>query len=322
MPEQPRRFDPSTPPDLDGRSFSPPHYFSFSRTQRELDGSAEPPPVISEDTQEVLRNHLVLYVDELGTASSSRPDYSNSELNLDLAGYKSIRDYLTEYIYTPISVKTFSDNIIVAALAENLSGEVYKSVLLSRFMELAIKIQIEGCMNNRFYRGSIAQGSLYIDNDFVIGPALISAVRAEERLAVYPRVLVPADLLTEEAVKVLSRCASLSDDIGVMKDLADGLLFVDYLGFFNACDPPTGELIMSRNMTDMFAITHRNIILFNMKQSQQNQHVYEKYEWLAYYHNFSLRHAATIDRDWDVADILVKTVAQTESERFLLMRPV
>ena len=58
---------------------------------------------------------------------------------------------------------------------------------------------------------------LYIDNDFVIGPALIAPVRAEEKLAVHPRMLVPADLLDHETVRILG-LVSLRDDVGVVRD--------------------------------------------------------------------------------------------------------
>lgn len=73
-------------------------------------------------------------------------------------------------------------------------------------------------------RGAIVRGKLFHRDNMVVGPALIAAHKMENTLAVYPRILIAEDLVTEHK-KLPERKAFVQCD-------SDGLWFLDIFSYF------------------------------------------------------------------------------------------
>ena len=74
-------------------------------------------------------------------------------------------------------------------------------------------------------RGAISIGQLYMDEDIIFGPALMEAYRAEQKLAVYPRVILCDAAMDPFQGNWQWGERSVS---GVLKD-SDQRVFIDYL---------------------------------------------------------------------------------------------
>ena len=55
-------------------------------------------------------------------------------------------------------------------------------------------MQYNFILEDIFIRGAIAQSELYMDENTVIGPALVEAYNLESEFAVYPRIILSKDV--------------------------------------------------------------------------------------------------------------------------------
>ena len=69
-------------------------------------------------------------------------------------------------------------------------------------------------------RGSIAHGGLYSDQRVLFGPALVEAYQREDKLARYPRIIIPKHLIDEHGEEIIHTFA------------ANGLLYMEQDGFY------------------------------------------------------------------------------------------
>ena len=92
-----------------------------------------------------------------------------------------------------IHTKIFSDNILLCM--EVSSGQLEQIRLLT-FMQIVADIQ-RGFVNDYglFVRGGLLKGKLSFNDDYVFGKGLIDVVSIEEKVALYPRIVVSADLI-------------------------------------------------------------------------------------------------------------------------------
>ena len=92
-----------------------------------------------------------------------------------------------------IHTKIFSDNIL--ACMEASSGKL-EQIRLMAFLQIVADIQ-RGFVNEYglFVRGGILKGELSFNDDYVFGKGLIDVVNIEERVAIYPRIVIAADLI-------------------------------------------------------------------------------------------------------------------------------
>lgn len=169
--------------------------------------------------------HIIAILDLLGTSESIKDNSSENVMNtisyiFDKAYYtwpylESAPDVLQR-----IKRVIFSDNIALALeLSESMSDDEKRSavndfiVYINVFQGMALK-------SGLFFRGGISIGQLYMDSDknFIWGKALIDAHTLEEKVAIYPRVVLSHQFEQIE----------LHDTTVIAKDF-DGISFVDYL---------------------------------------------------------------------------------------------
>lgn len=232
-----------------------------------------------------LRECLVLYLDELGTGASAQESYTDDALARDLANYRSIHAYMKrELLSSRCAVKTFSDNILAVS-------EFAGFVDIIRFTYVARRIQSEGMMNGKFYRGGLSSGRIYIDDNHVAGPSLVRAVRLEEKTAIYPRIVIDPNLFLNFSgpIKV---GADSSDPVypEIVRDSRDDQIFVNYYmvrlpkGIYDWLGNPDP---VKRRSVQWSWTRRRDVIRDALEAYSGNDCVSAKYEWLADYHDWA-----------------------------------
>ncbi|MDY0748079.1 hypothetical protein SNE35_26500 [Paucibacter sp. R3-3] len=94
---------------------------------------------------------------------------------------------------TPV-VKTFTDNIFAAIPLSTTSRFSVGEQVTHFLQEVSAQLQHFLLVAELPMRGAITIGSMLINDKFVFGPAVLQAVRAEEK-AIYPRVVLDASVL-------------------------------------------------------------------------------------------------------------------------------
>lgn len=91
-----------------------------------------------------------------------------------------------------IESKVFSDNIL---LCMEVTKSPFECMRVLLFLQVISDIQ-RGFITDHglFLRGGVKRGSMSINNDYVFGQGLIDVVEMEEKIAIYPRVVVDEDI--------------------------------------------------------------------------------------------------------------------------------
>lgn len=150
-----------------------------------------------------MSTYIVAYVDILGVASKMQQNTETQNQSLNL-----LHNLFTQIIelsdgergikkYENIKIRIFSDNII---FAHKLSDNAVK-----RKDEIAILLN---CVSNFacsaagdhvgwLVRGGITIGEFYINDTIIWGPALLRAYELEDKIAIYPRIVIDSTIILE-----------------------------------------------------------------------------------------------------------------------------
>lgn len=220
------------------------------------------------------KEYLVAYIDILGAKKKIIEEKEDEYLNK----VKGIYDFALKQLNASqgvkdnIKVSIFSDNIIIASEPKSdISDDIHNSIL--NFFLFVAFFQLRALGDNFLLRGGITKGAFHINNDFVWGKALLVANELEEKIAIYPRILIDtnASLLLE----------SIEYPFGGQKKVStlldeDGLTFLDYL--YNA------EVLLeskNKNLLDMLRTNLKNDINLHCGDSR----IMEKLLWHKNYFN-------------------------------------
>ena len=139
------------------------------------------------------KKYIFGYIDVLGATKMIREDQDkslkvihdiyDSSLNL----YRQLFESKTRFNF-----KFFSDNIVVAIRAVK---EVNLETYFSNFTILISLIQLNFLTKNILIRGGIAYEGYFSDERMVWGKALTRAYELENKIAVFPRIVVDPDLV-------------------------------------------------------------------------------------------------------------------------------
>ena len=186
---------------------------------------------------------------------------------------------LSGWVETPVfDMKVFTDNIVVAYPlrdpAEDL-GEPELGTLLDLFMLVQLGLAVDGF----FLRGGITAGQHYQDEDIVFGEALLEAVDLNKSGG-SPRLVIGSSV-----DPLISKHLSWYRGLGsphyeyLLEDPYDGRLFVNYLDAAFAHFPhgPIGHQLLSG---------HKDEVSKGLKNHNYGSSVWQKYAWLATYHNY------------------------------------
>lgn len=228
------------------------------------------------DGNPILRPSFVVYLDELGAANRYRAltqEGLRSQVR-DLDRYRwFLHDEEWEDDYQRIL--SFSDNVVIGSpILPQAPGGFGLGMLLGSVIGYQLNLTARG----HFLRGAITAGQLFMDDRFVMGPALIEAVELEEHAAVFPRVVFDelCVLLVLEDLKSYGSAKASPWNEQLLVD-ADSRFFLNYLVGI-AEDGIEGQV--ERGLSE-----HKRMIVQNLNQHEDDP-IREKYVWAAQYHNF------------------------------------
>jgi hypothetical protein len=197
------------------------------------------------DTFSGYRRCLCSFIDVLGfrelVIASSQDEQAKRKVHMILKQFQ--RNYNHKGVpgdreskEAPLVVRAFSDSIVrIVPLGSHdkpLAAEDLASEIVHELIDLC-GAQFDLLTLGILVRGGLAIGEVYWDDHQIFGPALIHAYHLENKLAVYPRIVldtVVGDHLRNDKVSFLSSNYRRQD--------SDEAWFVDYLGFYSAMLAP------------------------------------------------------------------------------------
>lgn len=186
-----------------------------------------------------IQDYIICYIDLLG--SKSNISENDDEVFENIYSAYSVALTMNETkVFNEFQFKVFSDNILIAQKVADKSDfksiySVYRN--LSEFLRLFL---FQFAKKNILFRGGITLNSLAINEMMVWGNGLSEVVKYEEKLAIYPRVLI-SDSLIENFKANISEKEFFDEKYYCLKD-TDGLYFFDYINYFEL---PDAEYILT-----------------------------------------------------------------------------
>ena len=169
-------------------------------------------------------------------------------------------------------ISCYSDNIIISA---PISIEEYAgypipmddfSNVLNTVSSAVYQLQIQLLIHGFAMRGGISYGDVHISqNRIIVGTPVSDAIEAEQKCAIYPRVIFTKDFLDHLGEAIYRR-------LFVKRDV-DGMYFVDYLGSFFEFNNESQFLPSAQKI--------RTVIDNNIHASSNNIGRQAKWFWLA-----------------------------------------
>jgi hypothetical protein len=228
----------------------------------------------------------VLFLDLLGVRAMNRgaPEAVQRRLeDLDRAVTGTFRDILGPDAPHPAAF--FSDTLV---LASPLDAGGDEEAAVTELVLDAARLQLDLLTAGFFARGGLSLGLFHVREGLIFGPALVEAYELESRHAVHPRVV-----LSKEAEAVIARPSSqlLCD--------GDGWTFINYLDpLLEEPDDPVPVLQ-----------AHRDQVMGGLKLHRGDKRVWEKYRWVAEYHNAFVERAVLERRLAAAEDVRVSAIS-------------
>jgi hypothetical protein len=226
---------------------------------------------LTDDGRPRLVRCALLFLDLLGVGEmATDPDRAAEDLVRVERALRAAHDDILA-IGARWSTLLVSDTLVLAVPLRE-GGEAQD---LGGLVDLAARIQWSFLAEDLFGRGGITVGLLHLRDGFVFGPALVDAYALESRHAVHPRIV-----LSPEAAEILAPDHDPDGGSAPRRLLVDGdgSVFVDYLQVVLEQPGDVAEPLAE----------HRRRITTALAAHTGHRRVWEKYRWLADYHNATL----------------------------------
>ena len=253
------------------------------------------------DTEPHVEKYIVAYVDILGYKDylKKHPQSANEFLKKIKGTVEKFKEKAEQMGYNraqKIEIKIFSDNFIMCKKLEILEGPFYESLAMIEFINELADFQLMILWEYKLLtRGAITVGELYIDSDFVFGPALIEAYELESKIAKCPRIIISDESIIE--IKKLIPYHPYSTTIDpdyIFPTDADGKRYLNYfrvedskpyLNFEEFSNGPSeGFIQLTVYIKDMRPVIKELVDNFNTDTQyysvEDNKHIIKKYKWL------------------------------------------
>lgn len=179
-------------------------------------------------------------------------------------------------------LKVFTDNFVIGQPWYDYDGESE----LGNLFDFLSRIQFQLAISNIFLKGAISLSNLYMDEHVVIGPALIEAYELETKKSIYPRII-----LSEDVIKTVSTHLGYYGKLDYAPQAKeylvdiDGQYFVNYLYHtIQYIWPDINDATVKESIE--LLLKHKSAVENNLSTHSDNFKVFDKYRWVARYHNY------------------------------------
>lgn len=213
------------------------------------------------------KEYVICYLDVLGTKQIINSNNTKEYFDMIYDAYSFAVEMESKlHIFGNLVFKVFSDNILIAHELDTDGDwyEAYESIVkfLKNFL---FRFLCQGVL----FRGGITIGILAINDVMVWGSGLVDVVNLEERVAVYPRIVISNKLTDLMDSCQIDNRKSFDELFSCMKD-SDGSLFVDYI---NYQEMPDAEV----------SLRYSHEIMCEKEIMETNQAVLQKIRWYLNY---------------------------------------
>lgn len=184
-----------------------------------------------------------------------------------------------------VDSSSYSDHIIISAGSD--SPKAFHAII-GMLSERLSWCQLFALSKGFALRGALSYGDMYFDtkNNIIFGKPLIEAIRDEEKLARYPRIIISQNLLEYIAerrnITLYDLYEHNNDFVGFRVDF-DGLYYLDYFNFIT-------------NYVDLLKEV-RSQIAHNIEDNMNNLSIASKWYWLANYFDLTIEIAQKNNSD-------------------------
>lgn len=227
--------------------------------------------------------HAIAYcafLDVLGFSERIRESYKSNTGDLLLGKFHSLLGRAIDRLKkdsedTTLYFKSFTDNVVLAQPGFSNDFESEFGFILSSLREYQFNMSCEGF----FIRGGLSIGPLFIDENSVYGTALLEAYELESKHAVNPIVV-----LSDDSMKLINHHLTYyhgmqSPQVRDVLRGPDGRYFINYLTE-SIYETESGYKLATKLLR-----RHRNNVIAELKKRRTNPRVFDKFAWLAAYHN-------------------------------------
>lgn len=174
--------------------------------------------------------YIVAYLDILGVTNKmqQKNEFQMESLNKLYNLYRHIIDLSDSENgikkYSDIKFRIFSDNIIIAKKISKHKDERVQDIIcllncVSNFSCAAVGDGVAWLL-----RGGITIGDFYINDTIVWGQALLRSYELEDKIAIYPRIIIDKNIYSELPCDLRNEWVSLD---------FDGLSFLNYMNIWH-----------------------------------------------------------------------------------------
>jgi hypothetical protein len=226
---------------------------------------------------DIYSNRLIAFVDILGfSAEIKNPKRSQEDEERILEVLKLIHSLkVNNYGSTFMNMQEFGVEIITFSDSAVISCPAERDNLFFLLIKL-IHLQMELIPFGILLRGAITIGELYHERDIVFGPAMIEAYEMENKVAVYPRIIINENAISQYVEYASDDEDDLQDLENLIKKDKDGIWFIDILRQQEEIDGSFYNYIK-------WLSSFREIIINGLQNEKLNVRV--KYQWLRTYFN-------------------------------------
>ncbi|MCY1520110.1 hypothetical protein D9M68_548810 [compost metagenome] len=239
--------------------------------------------IYEEGGKRYLKKSFCAYLDILGFSQKIKEN-DLTFFNLYLSVLDKEIKYLTDEHYLgdkdglkKFELKIFTDNFVFGQPWNDEFGESE----LGNIFEVLSHIQFEFAKKGIFLRGAISVSELFMDQNIVIGPALIESYKLESESAIFPRIILSKEVekIVHKHINYYNPPSSSYQNKQYLVDI-DGNYFVNYLFHLYDFKSPKIKRVVSELKK------HREPVINNLKIFRDDFKLFSKYSWIAKYHNF------------------------------------
>lgn len=256
----------------------------------------------SEDGNKLYRKSFCVYFDILGFSEKLKDEDLNffekylTALDEEIKYLNDVHDLDGSQGFKSFELKIFTDNFVIGHPWYDEFGESE----LGNIFDAIAHLQVNFALSNIFIRGAIALSDLYMDENIVLGQALLEAYNLETKSATFPRIIISKDVLN-----VIKKHIDFYADKKTSPQNSEYLIDIDGQVFLNYLTSIVDDYYPIPDKVIELLSKHKEVVIQNLNDNKENYKLLEKYQWVADYHNHFCKNGLNYFEDINIEPLLI-----------------